>query len=139
MQGDPLSPFLFRMVMEGFDSMVIIAIQNRWLRGFKIGDRSKIKEICHLLYADDIVIFCEPKYDQIRYIRMLLSIFETLSGLRVNWGENSLFPIREVPHIQDLATILGCKVDKMPPTYLGMPLGSKHVFTDQKGWKQRAR
>jgi len=99
MQGDPLSPFLFIMVMEGFDSMVRIAIQNRWLRGFKIGDRSKIKEICHLLYTDDIVIICEPKYDQIRYIRRLLSIFETLSGLRVNWGENSLFPIREVPHI----------------------------------------
>ncbi|WMV26209.1 hypothetical protein MTR67_019594 [Solanum verrucosum] len=67
-QGDPLSPFLFILAMEGFD----------------------------------------------------------ISGLRVNWGKSSLIAVKEVPQIQGLASILGCKVEKLPTTYLGMPLGSKH-------------
>jgi len=61
-QGDPLSPFLFILAMEGFDSMMRIALQNRWIKGFEIGNsRGEIMEVCHLQYADDTVIFCEPK------------------------------------------------------------------------------
>ena len=41
-------------------------------------------------------------------------------------GKNSLITVKEVPHIQGLAIILGCKVENLPTTYLGMPLGSKH-------------
>ncbi|WMV38569.1 hypothetical protein MTR67_031954 [Solanum verrucosum] len=94
-QGDPLSPFLFILAMEGFDSMMRITLQNIWIKGFEIGDsRGEIMEL-------------------------------TLC-LKVNWGKTSLFPIKEVPNIQNLAIILWCKVEKMPTTYLGMPLGSEH-------------
>ncbi|WMV29916.1 hypothetical protein MTR67_023301 [Solanum verrucosum] len=119
-QGNPLSPFLFILAMEGFDSMMRIALQNRWIKGFEIGNsRGEIMEVCHLQYADDTVIFCEPKVEQIGYIRMILTIFEASSSLKVNWGKTSLFPIKEVPNIQNLAIILGCKVENMPTTYLG--------------------
>ena len=37
-----------------------------------------------------------------------------------------LFPIKEIPQLQSLARILGCKVDHLPTTYLGMPLGHNH-------------
>ncbi|WMV45676.1 hypothetical protein MTR67_039061 [Solanum verrucosum] len=104
-QGDPLSPFLFILVMEGFDSLIRIATQNKWIRGFQIsGNNGDIKEICHLLYSDDTVILC----------------------LKVNWGKNSLYPIKDVTNIQRLADILGCRVEKLPTTYLGMPSGNKH-------------
>ncbi|KAG5571307.1 hypothetical protein H5410_061073 [Solanum commersonii] len=49
-----------------------------------------------------------------------------VSRLKVNWGKSSLFPINEVPQIQQLANILGCRVEHLPTIYLGMPLGSKH-------------
>ncbi|KAH0634712.1 hypothetical protein KY290_035831 [Solanum tuberosum] len=84
------------------------------------------KEICHLLYADDTIIFCEPTVDQIRFIRLILILFESASGLRVNWGKSSLFQVLEVPQVQSLANILGCRIEKLPTTYLGMPLGYKH-------------
>ena len=88
------------------------------------------KKICHLPYADDTLIFCEPVAEQISYIRVILVLFEAVSGLRVDWGKGSLFPVNEVQQIQNLANILGCRVDQMPTTYLGMPLGSNHKALD---------
>ena len=79
-QGDSLSPFLFILAMEGFDSMMRIATQNRWIRGFQAGDRVGKKEVCHLLYANDTIIFCEPTTEQISYIRVILVLFEAVSG-----------------------------------------------------------
>lgn len=126
-QGDPLSPFLFVLAMEGFNNMMRLATQNRWIKGFHIGDRTGVgKEISHLLYADDTIILCDPEADQLSYIRLILGLFEAVSGLRVNWGKSSLIPVKDVPQIQRLASILGCKVESLPTTYLGMPLGSKH-------------
>lgn len=126
-QGDPLSPFLFIIALEGFNSMMRIAISNRWIKGFKVSNKTGADmEICHLLYADDTMIFCEAASEQICYIRMILLVFEATSGLSVNWRKSSLFPIKEVVHMEELAGILGCKIDKLPTVYLGMPLGNKH-------------
>ena len=55
------------------------------------------KEICHLLYENDTIIFCEPTVDQIRFIRLILILFESASGLRVNRGKSNLFQVLEVP------------------------------------------
>lgn len=65
-QGDdPLSPFLFILVMEGLNN-------NRWSRGFEVSSRAGVSiEICQLPYADDILLFCEAKDELIRYIRSL--------------------------------------------------------------------
>ncbi|KAH0765964.1 hypothetical protein KY285_001835 [Solanum tuberosum] len=126
-QGNPLSPFLFVLAMEGFDSMMRRAIQHKRINGFQIGGvRGQYKEICHLLYADDTVIFCEPTEEQISHIRLLLLFFESTSGLKVNWRKSNLFPIKEVLNIQSLADILGCKVEHLPTVYLGIPLGYQH-------------
>ncbi|WMV21816.1 hypothetical protein MTR67_015201 [Solanum verrucosum] len=126
-QGDPLSPFLFILAMEGFNAMMRIATQNRWIKGFKVGGRgAEEREIGHMLYADDTIILCDPVEEQISYIRVILVLFEAVSGLKVNWGKSSLFPVNEVPQIKEMAGILGCSVGKLPTTYLGMPLGNNH-------------
>ena len=66
-------PFPFHYNMEGFDSMMRVATQNSLLQGFKVGNLSGVDmQICHLLYADDTVIFCEAKEEQIRIVRMIL-------------------------------------------------------------------
>uniref|UniRef100_A0A0V0HSZ9 Putative ovule protein n=1 Tax=Solanum chacoense TaxID=4108 RepID=A0A0V0HSZ9_SOLCH len=82
--------------------------------------------IGHLLYADDTTIFCEPREDQIRFLKTILLFFEASSGLKVNWGKSNLFPIKEVTNILNLADILGCKVENMPTVYLDMPLENEH-------------
>ncbi|KAG5575092.1 hypothetical protein H5410_055226 [Solanum commersonii] len=80
-----------------------------------------------MLYAeDDTIIICDPVEEQISYIRVILVHFEAVSGLKVNLGKGSLFPVNEVPQIKEMAGILGCSVGKLPTTYLGMPLGNNH-------------
>lgn len=52
-QGDPLSSFLFIIVMEGLNSMIKKANQERLLRGFKaVNNVSSNLDITHMLYAD---------------------------------------------------------------------------------------
>lgn len=114
-QGDPLSPFLFILVIEGFDSLIRIATQNRWIRGFQTSENNgDIQEIFHLLYADDTVIFNESQEEQFRFIKLILLFFEACTGLKVNQGKNSLYPIKDETNIKSLADILGCGVGNCP-------------------------
>lgn len=107
--------------------MIRVANQNNWIKGFNIGNQSGVNlKICHLLYADDTLIFCDAKVEQVSYIRVVLVIFEAISGLAVNWGKSRIFQIKEVANIQLLASILQCKIEHLPTTYLGMPLGNNH-------------
>ena len=76
-------------------------------------------QICHLLYADDTMIFCEAKEEQVCFIRINLIVLEAVSGLFVNWRKSSMFQVKDVSNIQRLANILSCKVENLPTTYLG--------------------
>lgn len=98
---------------------------------FYYRDRSgRGKETSHLLYADDTIIMCEPRAKQLNFIRWILNLFEAVSGLKVNWGKSRLIPFKDVSLIQGLANILRCKVEGLPTTYPGMPLGCKHKALD---------
>ncbi|WMV40391.1 hypothetical protein MTR67_033776 [Solanum verrucosum] len=83
--------------------------------------------ISHVQYDDDTLIFCDVDSSQLKYLRVILILFEAISGLHINWGKSFIFPVNEVPRINMLANILGGKVGDLPSTYLGMPLGDEHV------------
>lgn len=46
-QGDPLSPFLFIMTMEGMSNLINTTKEKNWIRGFQVGDLNSM-EIIHL-------------------------------------------------------------------------------------------
>lgn len=48
-QGDPLSPFLFVIVMEAFDRMLEKTVNESVLRGYMV-DQVRVS---HLLFEDD--------------------------------------------------------------------------------------
>ena len=54
------------------------------------------------------------------------SDFEAMSGLRVNLAKSVIIPIGEVPNVNALAHFFGCRVDYLPSTYLGLPLGASY-------------
>lgn len=53
-------------------------------------------------------------------------MFEFVSGLHVNWRKGRLIQVKEVADAKVLAGILGCEIDCLPTTYLGLSLGSRN-------------
>jgi hypothetical protein len=61
-------------------------------------------------------------------LKLLLQGFENMSGLRINYTKSELIPLNiSQQEGTTLANILGCKVGKLPITYLGTPLHWKKL------------
>jgi hypothetical protein len=134
-QGDPLSPFLFVIVMEAFSRIVKASIDHSLFLGFVVGARgSEQVHISHLLFADDTLVFSGASRVQVQAIGDLLVCFELVFGLKVNLAKSVLVPVGEVNDVGALAEVLGCEVGSLPITYLGMPLGSR--FKDKACWNE---
>jgi hypothetical protein len=110
--------------MEAFSRMMNVAMERELLTSFSMGLRpSKVMDVSHLLFADDALIFCEPEVEQIQNLRCLLLCFEAASSLKINMSKSKIVPIGAVGNLEVLSSILGCGVDSLPLTYLGLPLG----------------
>ena len=133
-QGDPILPLLFLLVMEVFTRMLRAASTTGLMTGFSVGrlNDSSIN-ISHLLFADDTIIFCDNVCEQIVNLRGILIWFKAVSSLRVNLSKSSILPVGQVDNLQLLAGVLGCSIDSLPSSYLGLPLGAK--FKDKSIWE----
>jgi hypothetical protein len=86
----------------------------------------------HLLFVDDTLIFCSVQVERVRNLRCIFLCFEASSGLRINLGKSKLVPTGEVEDVDNLAHILGCRVESLPITYMGLSLGVS--FKDISIW-----
>ena len=82
--------------------------------------------ISHLLFTDDTLVFCEGSQDQVIYLSWLLMWFKAISGLRIDLDKSEILLIGKVENLEDLALEFGCKVGRLPISYLGLPLGVHH-------------
>ena len=122
-QDDPLSPYLFILVMETFSLILMKAKEGGFINGFQVrGREGEGVEISHLLFADDTLIFCDARKEVREYLSWILMWFEAMSGLKINLEKSE--PIGEVLNLEDLVRALGCKEGFLPSTYLGLPLGA---------------
>lgn len=55
-------------------------------------------------------------------LRVIFIIFEAVYGLHINWGKSFIYPINDVPQLDNLIEKLGGRIGNPPTTYLGMPL-----------------
>jgi hypothetical protein len=124
-QGDPLSPFLFVLVMEAFSRMISAIYFRGLISGFFVGSREVDQvEVSRLLFADYTLIFCGTDASQIRHLVALLVCFEAVSGLKVNLTKSTLVPVGSLDDVDRLAGHLGCGTIDLPLKYLGLPLGA---------------
>jgi hypothetical protein len=118
-QGDPLSPFLFIIVMEVLNALIAEADRRALLTplpGNVIKHRASI-------YADDLVIFLAPSATDFGCIRQILELFAGSSGLATNLDKCVITPIRCSDY--DIASVQQaflCRLQDFPTKYLGVPL-----------------
>uniref|UniRef100_A0A251VEZ9 Putative reverse transcriptase domain-containing protein n=1 Tax=Helianthus annuus TaxID=4232 RepID=A0A251VEZ9_HELAN len=122
-QGDPLSPFLFLLVMEAFMSLIDKASDNGVFEGLKIGNHGPT--LSHLLYADDTLIVGKWSLDNCKNMIRILRIFHLCFGLKINLQKSNIFGINaEEDEVKVLADICGCKHGSVPFDYLGIKVGA---------------
>lgn len=62
------------------------------------------------------------------YLSWILMWFEAISELRINLDKSELISVGCVENVKALAAELGCKVGRLPSSYLGLPLGAPFKF-----------
>lgn len=119
-QGDPLSPYLFILAMEGLTSVLRQASHSS---RFKHHWRCEKTAITHLCFADDLMIFSHGDVTSVGIIKDALDTFMQASGLSINFGKSSLFMagIREDKK-EGIISRLGIQLKTLPVSYLGVPL-----------------
>lgn len=72
-QGEPLSPYLFVIAMEIWDSLLKeSSVENK---GFQFHARCSQLKLTHLCFTDDLLIFSEAKLEAIMVIKRVLHEF----------------------------------------------------------------
>ncbi|MCI35130.1 RNA-directed DNA polymerase (Reverse transcriptase), partial [Trifolium medium] len=122
-QGDPLAPFLFLLVAEGFGGAMKRAVDSNLFKGFNI--RPNGPSISHLQYADDTLCIGEASVDNLWAMKAILRGFELTSGLKVNFWKSCLMGVNVGDNFMDTAcTFLNCIQGGVPFKYLGLPVGA---------------
>jgi Reverse transcriptase (RNA-dependent DNA polymerase) len=84
--------------------------------------------ITHLQFADDLLIFLNADERQCAALKLLLSGFENMTGLKINYSKSEVISLNLTTHKENLlAQILECKIESLPIKYLGVPLHNKKL------------
>ncbi|KAL2230766.1 UNVERIFIED_CONTAM: hypothetical protein Sindi_1671000 [Sesamum indicum] len=125
-QGDPLSPYLFVLVMEVLHLGLSQLIEQD-LR-FTFHWKCEPARIFQLGFADDLILFCKADKDSVRTIKVGLARFAEWSGLRLNIQKSHLIISRSAQERKEqLLSILGFQEGHLPIRYLGLPLISSRL------------
>jgi hypothetical protein len=81
MQGCPLSPFLFLLVLDILSLALKKGKEDGLVMGIKV---SRIIQIIHLLFVDDILIMTKASISEWAEIHRILNSFCTSTGLMIN-------------------------------------------------------
>nr|XP_043609708.1 uncharacterized protein LOC122581544 [Erigeron canadensis] len=121
-QGDPISPFLFLLVMEVISVMPKRACEARRIRGIQLPNQGPI--LSHLLYADDCMFMGEWEEENLKQVTHLLKVFHIVSGLKINLNKSFLFAVGvENSEVSRLAGRFKCREGSFPFDHLGIRIG----------------
>nr|GEY28825.1 RNA-directed DNA polymerase, eukaryota [Tanacetum cinerariifolium] len=128
-QGDPLSPFLFIIAMEG----IHVAMKDAMSAGLYNGFRINTLNLSHLFFVDDALFIEEWSNTNIKSLVSNLDCFNQVSGLKINFNKSNLFGVG-VPfaEVVSLASITGCNALSTPFNYLGLPIDCNMALV--KSW-----
>ncbi|KAJ9536330.1 hypothetical protein OSB04_un000493 [Centaurea solstitialis] len=126
-QGDPISPYLFTLVMEGFNMALKQCIQQANSSfGYHAG--CEPLEISHLCFADDLFVFTRGDVASVDVLKRALDLFRGWSGMAPSLEKSEVF-FANVPESTRLAIlgILPFNAGTFPIRYLGVPLSPSRL------------
>ncbi|KAL0292728.1 UNVERIFIED_CONTAM: hypothetical protein Scaly_3154200 [Sesamum calycinum] len=125
-QGDPMSPYLFVLVMEIWNTLLRYRVQNA--PQFQHHWKCRELNILTICFADDVLIFCKAHPPSATVIKDTLCEFSVLSGLNVNPTKSQIILSRAAQqNKQQLLDLLGFQEGCLPVRYLGVQLTSSRL------------
>ncbi|XP_074305242.1 putative mitochondrial protein AtMg01250 [Silene latifolia] len=122
-RGDPLSPLLFTICMEYLSRILNVVAQQEGFRFHPICGKIKLN---HLLFADDLLMFCKGTTSSIMWLLRGFSTFSSAYGLKLNKDKTNIyFNGVKGELIADIVNISGFRVGSLPFKYLGVPISSE--------------
>ena len=112
-QGDPLSPILFNLVAD----MLAILIDRAKRDGQVGGLIPHLVEggVSILQYADDTILFLEHNLEKALNMKLILAMFEQLSGLKINFHKSEIYCFGKAKEVQDdYRHIFCCEAGSLP-------------------------
>ncbi|KAL6132909.1 hypothetical protein ACLB2K_065148 [Fragaria x ananassa] len=132
-QGDPLSPYLFLLGVEGFSALLKQKQLLGLLPGIKICEGAP--SVNHLLFADDSMLYANATLENCYQIQDVLDTYGRASGQLVNFQKSSVVFSRNVPEFlqEDISSFRGVETVDSHEKYLGLPtyVGRKKTATFQ--------
>ncbi|GJX90174.1 RNA-directed DNA polymerase, eukaryota, reverse transcriptase zinc-binding domain protein [Tanacetum coccineum] len=125
-QGDPISPYLFTLVMEVLNLMVKRQIKRDSRFKYHTGC-SKLK-ITSLCFADDLLMLCHGDVVSASILRRGLDEFSLASGLYPSMSKSEAFFSNVCPDAKnEILMAMPFREGTLPIRYLGVPLASRRI------------
>ena len=111
--------------MEALSQLLSSASYGGFVEGFKMRRSSgERRDLLHLLFVDDTLIFYNANSENLRYLSWVFLWFKEISSLKVNRDKSEVIPIGRIESLEDVVSVMGYRVGKLPTFYLGLPLGA---------------
>lgn len=124
-QVDPLSPYLFGLVMNILSQKLNDAAMDG---KFYYHPKCKKSELTHLCFADDLLIFSDGSPHSICGILTVLQEFHQMSGLAISPERSCFFACGlKMEELTTIASISGFPQRTLPIRYMGLPLCTKKL------------
>ncbi|XP_026439725.1 uncharacterized protein LOC113338544 [Papaver somniferum] len=119
-QGDPLSPLIFVLIENILSRNLSKLFAKRSMHNMV---SKKGVAPTHLLFADDILVFCRGNLHSLQNLKTMLNVYEKVSGQCVNYSKSKFYYSggtysRSIA----IANYLDMERDLFPDKYLGIQL-----------------
>lgn len=131
--GKPLSPLLFCLAEEVLSRYISHAAETGDLIPIRAGRQTRVPT--HLLYADDILLFCQASSRNCQSLSRIFEHYASISGQCVNYTKSKIFFGSQVPQAlrRRIKRSIGFSEGSLPFIYLGVP--ANHVeFSFNPSW-----